>query len=85
MLNQNDLIKKIKVYNKFFNQKNLSKAYEFAIKAHKNQKRESGDPYVVHPVAVADILTDLKLDTATITTGLLHDTIEDTKATYKTV
>jgi len=85
MLNQNDLIKKIKVYNKFFNQKTLSKAYEFAIKAHKNQKRESGDPYVVHPVAVADILTDLKLDSATIATGLLHDTIEDTKTTYNTV
>ena len=85
MLNQKELIKKVKNYNKFFNQKTLSKAYDFALNAHKNQKRDSGDPYLSHPVAVADILTDLKLDSATIATGLLHDTIEDTKATYKTV
>ena len=85
MLNQKELIKKVKNYNKFFNQKTLTKAYDFALNAHKNQKRDAGEPYIVHPVAVADILTDLKLDTATITTGLLHDTIEDTKATYDTV
>ena len=63
----------------------LSKAYTFALNAHKNQRRDSGDPYLMHPVAVADILTDLKLDSATIATGLLHDTIEDTKVTYKAV
>jgi len=85
MLNQKDLIAKVKNYNKFFKPDTLSKAYEFALKAHKNQKRDSGDPYLSHPVAVADILTDLKLDSATITTGLLHDTIEDTKTTYKSV
>ena len=85
MLNQNDLIKKVKTYNRFFNPETLSKAYTFALNAHKNQKRDSGDPYLIHPVAVADILTDLKLDSATIATGLLHDTIEDTKATYNTV
>ena len=85
MLNQEDLIKKIKTYNNFFDPKTLSKAYNFAVNAHKNQKREAGEPFIIHPVAVADILTDLKLDSATITTGLLHDTIEDTKATYNTV
>ncbi len=85
MLDQKELIKKVKNYNKFFNQKTLSKAYDFALNAHKNQKRDSGDPYLSHPVAVADILTDLKLDSATIATGLLHDTIEDTKATYQSV
>ena len=85
MLNQKDLIEKVRNYNKFFNPETLSKAYEFALNAHMNQKRDSGDPYLSHPVAVADILTDLKLDSATITTGLLHDTIEDTKATYKSV
>jgi len=85
MLNREDLIKKVKNYNKFLHPEILSKAYTFALTAHKHQKRESGDPYLVHPVAVADILCDLKLDTATITTGLLHDTIEDTQATYKTV
>ena len=85
MLKQEDLIKKVKTYNKFLNPDTLSKAYSFALNAHKNQKRDSGDPYLVHPVAVADILSDLKLDSATITTGLLHDTIEDTKITYKNV
>jgi len=85
MLNQHDLIKKIKNYNRFVDLDTLSKAYNFALQAHKNQKRDSGDPFLIHPVAVADILSDLKLDSATITTGLLHDTIEDTQATYKTV
>jgi len=85
MLNQEDLIKKVRNYNPFLNPIALSKAYDFALKAHKNQKRQSGDPYLIHPVAVADILSDLQLDSATITTGLLHDTIEDTLATYKTV
>ena len=85
MLDQKDLIKKVQTYNKFLNPEALSKAYSFALKAHKNQKRDSGDPYLIHPVAVADILSDLKLDSATIATGLLHDTLEDTNATYKTV
>tara|TARA_Y100000590_G_scaffold256_1_gene327 strand:+ start:1854 stop:3596 length:1743 start_codon:yes stop_codon:yes gene_type:complete len=85
MLDQKELIEKVKNYNRFFNPDTLSKAYTFAVKAHKDQKRDSKEPYIIHPVAVASILTDLKLDSATITTGLLHDTIEDTKATYKTV
>ena len=85
MLNHEELIKKVRTYNRFFNPETLTKAYNFAVKAHKNQKRYSGDPYLIHPVAVADILSDLKLDGATIATGLLHDTIEDTKATYSTV
>ena len=85
MLKQEDLIKKVKTYNRFFNPETLSKAYAFALNAHKNQKRDAGEPFIIHPIAVADILTDLRLDSATITTGLLHDTIEDTKATYKTV
>ena len=85
MLNQEDLIKKVKIIIAFLIQINFSKAYDFALNAHKNQKRDAGEPYLIHPVAVANILTDLKLDSATITTGLLHDTIEDTKATYKTV
>ena len=85
MINNEELINKIKTYNKFLNPSTLSKAYDFAIKAHKNQKRKSGDPYVIHPVAVANILSDLKLDSATIVTGLLHDTIEDTNATYDIV
>ncbi len=85
MLNSNDLINKVKTYNKFLNPKTLTKAYDFALKAHEKQKRDEGTPYIIHPVAVADILTDLKLDSATIATGLLHDTIEDTHATYQTI
>ena len=85
MLNSNDLINKVKIYNKFLNPERLDKAFNFAIKAHQNQKRASGDPYSVHPIEVANILTELKLDSATITTGLLHDTIEDTFATYETI
>jgi len=82
MINSDQLLSKIKSYNKFSNFVPLNKAYNFALDAHKNQKRVSGIPYVVHPIAVADILAELKLDSATIITGLLHDTIEDTKATY---
>jgi len=85
MLKSDELISKIKSYNKFLNPETLNKAYNFALRAHNTQKREEGVPYIIHPVAVADILTDLKLDSATIATGLLHDTIEDTHATYETI
>ena len=85
MLNSEELINKVKLYNKFVNPEKLNKAYDFAVKAHQNQKRHSGDPYSNHPIAVANILTELKLDSATIATGLLHDTIEDTHATYETI
>ena len=85
MINNNELIDQIKTYNKFLNSDSVKKAYNFALEAHQNQKREEGVPYIIHPVAVAKILTELKLDSATITTGLLHDTIEDTKVTYESV
>ena len=85
MINNNELINKIKTYNKFLNSESLNKAYNFALDAHQNQKRDEGVPYIIHPLAVANILTELKLDSATITTGLLHDTIEDTNVTYDTV
>ncbi len=85
MLKSEELINKVLEYNKFLNPETLTKAYNFALNAHKKQKRDEGVPYINHPVAVADILSDLKLDSATITTGLLHDTIEDTDATYQTI
>ena len=85
MLNSEQLINKVKTYNKFLDLDKLTKPYAFAIKAHENQKRYSGDPFSNHPIAVASILTELKLDSATIATGLLHDTIEDTYATYATI
>ncbi len=84
-MDNNELINKIKSYNRFLNPITLNKAYKFALDAHKNQKRDEGVPYIIHPIAVANILTELKLDSATITTGLLHDTIEDTKETYESV
>jgi RelA/SpoT family (p)ppGpp synthetase len=85
MINNSELINKIKSYNRFLNSESLNKAYNFALDAHQNQKRDEGVPYIIHPVAVANILTELKLDSATITTGLLHDTIEDTNVTYESV
>ena len=85
MINNEELINKIKSYNRFLNPTTLNKAYSFALNAHKNQKRDQGVPFIIHPIAVANILTELKLDSATITTGLLHDTIEDTKVTYESV
>ena len=85
MLKSDDLINKVKSYNKFLNPNTLTKAYDFALKAHDKQKQAEGSPYIIHPVAVANILTELKLDSATIATGLLHDTIEDTHATYTTI
>src|SRR3546814_20277014 len=59
----------------------LNRAYVFSMKAHGSQKRASGDPYYSHPIEVAGILTDLRLDDETIVTAILHDTIEDTVAT----
>jgi guanosine-3',5'-bis(diphosphate) 3'-pyrophosphohydrolase len=59
----------------------ISKAYQFSQHAHREQKRKSGDPYFIHPASVAGIITDLKLDTASVCAGLLHDVVEDTAAT----
>ena len=78
---QNELISKIKTYDPDLNVQLIEKAYDFALSAHKSQRRYSGDPYISHPLAVANILLSLKLDTSTIITGLLHDTLEDTLTT----
>ena len=74
MLKQEELIKKVRTYNPFLNPEALTKAYIFALKAHKNQKRDSGDPYLIHPVAVADILSDLNalIDPSLLTTFKLN-------------
>ncbi len=79
------LIQKIKSYNSYVDENVIKNAYKYAADAHKTQKRHSGDPYISHPLAVANILAELKLDGPTITTALLHDTIEDTKTTYEEV
>ncbi|MEW6213993.1 MAG: bifunctional (p)ppGpp synthetase/guanosine-3',5'-bis(diphosphate) 3'-pyrophosphohydrolase [Nitrospirota bacterium] len=73
-----DLIKKVLSYNPDADIEILKRAYHFSSKAHGSQKREEGSPYIGHPIAVASILADMKMDTATIAAGLLHDTIEDT-------
>lgn len=68
--------------NSNINKDFIIKAYNFAYEAHKDQKRESGEPYIIHPVEVACILCDLGLDSNTIAAGLLHDVIEDTQYTF---
>ena len=81
LMRQYDLIERVKEYNPKANEDLLNRAYVYAMKAHGEQKRDSGDPYFSHPLQVAAILTELKLDDATIAAALLHDTIEDTDAT----
>src|SRR5438034_8238035 len=81
MMRQYDLIERVKRYNPNASEALLNRAYVYAMKAHGEQKRASGDPYFSHPLEVAAILTDLKLDDATIAAALLHDTIEDTPVT----
>jgi guanosine-3',5'-bis(diphosphate) 3'-pyrophosphohydrolase len=81
MMRQYDLIERVKRYNPKTNEALLNRAYVYAMKAHGEQRRASGDPYFSHPIEVAAILTDLKLDDATIAAALLHDTIEDTATT----
>lgn len=85
MLRQFELVEKVKAYDPQADEAMLNRAYVFTMKAHGGQVRHSGDPYFSHPVEVAGILTDLKLDADTITTGILHDTIEDTVATREQI
>ena len=80
-IRQYELLDRVKQYNPTTNEELLNRAYVYAMRAHGKQKRASGDPYISHPLEVAAILTDLKLDDATIAAALLHDTIEDTDAT----
>src|SRR3569833_1983121 len=81
MMRQYDLVERVRAYNPNTNEALLNRAYVYAMKAHSEQKRASGDPYFSHPLEVAAILTDLNLDDATIAAALLHDTIEDTPTT----
>jgi RelA/SpoT family (p)ppGpp synthetase len=81
MMRQYDLVDRVRAYNPNTDEDLLNRAYVYAMMAHGEQKRASGDPYFSHPLEVAAILTDLKLDDATIVAALLHDTIEDTEST----
>lgn len=82
MIAADDLIDLVRNYNPKTNEARIIEAYEFGLSMHQGQFRQSGEPYFTHPVAVAAILTEQRLDDATIITALLHDTIEDTKASY---
>src|SRR4028118_2157171 len=85
MMRQYELVERVKRYNPSADEALLNRAYVYAMMAHGNQKRASGDLYFGHPLEVAAILTDLKLDDATIAAAVLHDTVEDTQATLEEI
>lgn len=83
MIRQYELVERVRAYDPDADEALLNRAYVFSMKAHGSQLRASGDPYFSHPVEVAGILSDIQLDSDTIVTALLHDTIEDTVASYE--
>ncbi len=85
MMRQYELVEKVLEYDPLADEALLNKAYIYGYKKHGQQKRASGDPYFSHPIEVAAILADLKLDATIVATGLLHDTIEDTDATRQEI
>ncbi len=85
MMRQYELVERVKRYNPAANEALLNRAYVYAMMAHGSQKRASGDLFFGHPLEVAAILTDLKLDDATIAAAVLHDTVEDTEATLEEI
>ena len=85
MLRQYELVERVKAYDPDADEALLNRAYVYSVVKHGAQKRASGDPYFGHPIEVAGLMTDLKLDEATIVTALLHDTVEDTLATIEEI
>jgi GTP pyrophosphokinase len=85
MLRFNDVLERLTSYNPHADIELLKKAYVFSAKVHSGQLRLSGEPYLIHPLEVAGILTQLKLDVASVATGFLHDAVEDTLTTLKEV
>ena len=85
MLRQYELVERVKAYDPDADEALLNRAYVYTVQKHGTQKRASGDPYFSHPVEVAGLMTDLKLDQETIITALLHDTVEDTLATTEDI
>ena len=85
MIRHFELVENIKAYDHSADEEALNRAYVFSMRAHGQQKRASGDPYFSHPLEVAGILTNYKLDTQSIITALLHDTIEDTDVTSEEI
>jgi GTP diphosphokinase / guanosine-3',5'-bis(diphosphate) 3'-diphosphatase len=85
MLKLADLVERIRTYHPSADVEIVSRAYDYSVRAHEGQKRKSGDPYFIHPASVAGIITELRLDTASICAGLLHDVVEDTLRTLDDV
>ena len=85
MIRQFELVERVKSYDPDADEDLINRAYVFSMKAHGSQRRASGDAYFLHPLEVAGILADMKLDTGSIVTGLLHDTVEDTVATLEDI
>ncbi len=83
MIRLNDILEKVLSYNPGADLDVVRRAYVFSAKVHQGQVRLSGEPYLVHPMEVAAVLADLKLDVQTVATGLLHDTLEDTLTTFE--
>jgi RelA/SpoT family (p)ppGpp synthetase len=85
VLRQYELVERVKSYDPDADEALINRAYVFSVNAHGSQTRASGDPYFSHPIEVAGILTELRLDDETIATAILHDTIEDTVATHEEI
>ncbi|MEO6041306.1 MAG: bifunctional (p)ppGpp synthetase/guanosine-3',5'-bis(diphosphate) 3'-pyrophosphohydrolase [Croceibacterium sp.] len=85
MLRQYELVERVKAYDPDADEALLNRAYVYTVQKHGSQKRASGDPYFSHPIEVAGLMTDLKLDQETIVTALLHDTVEDTLVTIEDI
>jgi len=84
-MRQYELVERVRAYDPSVNEDLLNRAYVFSMQAHGSQQRASGDPYFSHPLEVAGILTDMKMDSTTIATALLHDTVEDTLASLEDI
>ncbi|MFN3472854.1 MAG: RelA/SpoT family protein [Blastomonas sp.] len=85
MLRQYELVERVKEYDPDADEALINRAYVFSVQKHGSQKRASGDPYFSHPIEVAGLMTDLKMDVETIITALLHDTVEDTLTTIEEI
>src|SRR5260221_12733495 len=81
MIRLNDILERVNTYRPEADLDLIKKAYVYSAKVHQGQVRKSGEPYLIHPLEVAGLLAQLKLDEASIVSGLLHDTVEDTLAT----
>src|SRR4026207_636488 len=85
MIRFEDLLEKVRAYSPDADVELLRRAYVFTAFEHKGQVRHSGEPYLIHPLAVADFLADMKLDVVAIVAGLLHDVVEDTLTTIERI